>query len=101
MSPGSQASIEISCKIEVFGHAYLVHCTKLFNSQGSYFNSLILQALMLLPGRAERAMQRKSKTSTVTIFAAISAFPFPGARTNSTFLPIGFHPQLKIITNAM
>ena len=47
-------SIEISCKIEAFGHAYLVHCTKLFHSRGGYFNSLILQALELLPRRAEQ-----------------------------------------------
>ena len=31
----------------------LVHYSILFHSRGGYFNSLILQALELLPGRAE------------------------------------------------
>ena len=53
--PGSKVSIEISYKIEAFGHAYLVHCTKLFHSRGGHFNSLILQALELFPARAKRA----------------------------------------------
>ena len=53
--PGSEQSIEISYKIQAFGHAYLVHCTKLqFHSRGGYFNSPVLQALELLPGRAEQ-----------------------------------------------
>ena len=52
--PSSQASIVMCYKIEAFGHAYIVHCTKLFHSQGGYFNSLILQALELLPGRKYR-----------------------------------------------
>ena len=51
----SQAFIEISYKIKAFGHAYLVHYTILFHSRGGYFNSLILQALELLPGRAKRS----------------------------------------------
>ena len=42
-------------KIEAFGHAYLLHCTKLFHSWGGYFNSLLLHALELLPWRAKRA----------------------------------------------
>ena len=50
-----QASIEISYKIKAFGHAYLVHYSIFFHSLGGYFNSLILQALELLPGRAELA----------------------------------------------
>ena len=50
--PGSQVSIEISYKIQAFGYAYLVHYTMLFHNQGGYYNSLILQALELLPGRA-------------------------------------------------
>ena len=48
---GSQASIEISYKIEAFRHAYLIHCAKLFHSQVGYFDSLILQALELLSGK--------------------------------------------------
>ena len=30
--------IEISCKIQAFGYAYLVHNTVLFHDQGSYYN---------------------------------------------------------------
>ena len=40
-------------KLPLFGHAYLVHYTILFHSRGGYFNSLVLQALELLPGRAK------------------------------------------------
>ena len=50
--PGSQASIEISYKIAYrFGYAYFVHYTVLFHNQRGYYNSRILQALELLPGR--------------------------------------------------
>ena len=41
-------------KVEAFWRAYLVHCKKLLHSRGGYFNSLMLQALELLPGRAEQ-----------------------------------------------
>ena len=51
--PGSQASIEVSCKIKAFGQAYLVHYSILLHSRGGYFNSYILQAFELLPGRAK------------------------------------------------
>ena len=50
MVPGCLASIEISYEIKAHGYAYLVHYTILFHSRGGYFNSLILQALELLPG---------------------------------------------------
>ena len=50
MSPGCLASIEISYEIKAHRYAYLVHYTILFHSRGGYFNSLILQALELLPG---------------------------------------------------
>ena len=34
--------IEISCKIQAFGYAYLVHNTELFHDQGSYYNTTAL-----------------------------------------------------------
>ena len=46
----SQASIEIGCTIKSPGYAYVVHYTVLFHNQGCYYNSIILQALKLLPG---------------------------------------------------
>ena len=41
----------ISYKVKAFKHAYLVHYSILFHSRGGYFNSLVLQALELLPWR--------------------------------------------------
>ena len=52
----SLASIEIVCKIEKFGYAYPVHYTVLYHNQGSYYNSLILQALEWSYSPSERSV---------------------------------------------
>ena len=49
VSQGSLASIEISVKIKPFGYTFLVCFTVLFDNQGCYYNSLIMQALELPP----------------------------------------------------
>ena len=46
LQPGSQASIEISYKIQTFGYAYLVHYTVLFHNWGYNYNSLILPLVL-------------------------------------------------------
>lgn len=46
---GSQASIEISCKIWVSGYASLVQYPVLLHNQEGYYNILILQAFELTP----------------------------------------------------
>ena len=38
-SHGSQAPIEISCKIQAVGYAYIVHHTVLFHKREGYYNS--------------------------------------------------------------
>ena len=69
-------SIEISYKILAFGYAYLVHYTMLFHNWGGYYNSLILQALELLPGQAEH---RISCVNTIFLFPGLFFLLYPHA----------------------
>ena len=51
LSQGSQAIIEISCKISAFSYTYLVHYAVLFHNQGGYCYSFILQASEFAPDK--------------------------------------------------